>query len=88
MYPQSLHTHSPSQYISALASSSAFWAALFLFPNTFKLVDEAAMVLVDTLATEETGLNAFTDAQSMRMAQMSLIREFMVTISSLSKCFC
>ena len=73
--------------MAALASSSAFWAALFLFPNTFKLVDEAAMVLVDTLATEETGLNAFTDAQSMRMAQMNLIREFIVTISSMASVF-
>lgn len=38
MYPQSLQTHSPAQYIAALASSSAFCSAVFFFPNTFKLV--------------------------------------------------
>jgi hypothetical protein len=81
MYPQSLQTHSPSQYKSAFACSSAFWAAVFLFPKTFKLVDEEAMVL--TFATGATGLKAvarFVDAKSMSREQTNFIREFMVIL--------
>ena len=38
MYPQSLHTHSPSQYNAAFSASIAFCALDFLAPKTFKLV--------------------------------------------------
>ena len=85
MYPQSLHTHSPSQYIAAFASSSAFCAAVFLFPKTFRLVDDSAMVLVGTLATDATGLNAaerLIDAKSIISEQTNLITEFMVIVLS------
>jgi hypothetical protein len=42
MYPQSLQTHSPAQYLEALASSSAFWASVFRLPKTEREVVEMA----------------------------------------------
>jgi hypothetical protein len=48
MYPQSLQTHSPAQYLEALASSSAFWASVFRLPKTerevVEMADEVAVV--------------------------------------------
>ena len=44
-----MQTHSPSQYMAALAASSSFCACDFLFPKTFKLVLVVAAGAVDTV---------------------------------------
>ena len=50
MYPQSLQTHSPCQYFES--TSSSFCACDFLFPKTFKLVEDGP----DTVETTAEGL--------------------------------
>ena len=79
MYPQSLHTHSPCQYLAASASSSAFWASVFLFPNTEREVG----VFMDRLrvgarADGVTGANANAVVTNMQSAEMIAMMLFML----------
>jgi len=43
MYPQSLHTQSPCQYLAAFSASSAFCASVLRFPKTPSEVGTAAV---------------------------------------------
>ena len=62
MYPQSLHTHSPSQYIAAFSASAFFCAFDFLVPKTFRLVLVISAGLTDVAVGGETKVGRATKA--------------------------
>ncbi len=70
MYPQSLQTHSPSQYIAAFASSSAFAAALFLLPNTMFKLDGLATDF-DTVVDNRGPVNAVENPAVLRITKIA-----------------
>ena len=83
MYPQSLQTHSPCQYCAALASSSAFCAAVFFFPNTmFKLVVELSTLLETEVVEDNLGtVKALAESSTLKSAMMAntnLMKDFMI----------
>lgn len=88
MYPQSLQTHSPCQYLAALASSSAFWAADFLLPNTmFRLVE--LWVGTDTRVDERAApgvVNALAPPKRRTKERMAAITDFILLFVRVSKC--
>ena len=80
MYPQSLQTHSPAQYLS---SSSGFCSLVFRFPKTFKLVlDDVTEGAIPTDEEGRTGANAWDDPVRQMSAKINEIRNDFMMINN------
>ena len=74
MYPQSLQTHSPCQYLDSASNSAALFA--FLLPKTFKAVEEEAP---ETDGTTDTGATekASVEERHSRAKMKEVKKDFM-----------
>lgn len=87
MYPQSLQTHSPSQYIAAFSASSAFCAFDFFLPNTFKLVllvlltaDDVILDAMEDGRTTNADVVATDKHSNAKIIEMMEVDDFMINI--------